>query len=1040
MATRTFRLQDGKSDKFWSISLDGDTHTVHFGRSGTAGQTRSKSFATAEEAERSCERLIAQKTKKGYVEESEATQEASTKTKPKARPRSTKAKAKPAKAKPTKPKAKPKPTKPKTTRPKTTKGVEFEPRLDLTPAAALYRQREPLDRGLPRPFEPSRSLDELRGLETRYSRSFHSPKLWSGLGRPLSSEEAGFWYRVLERLDYRTTPTAVADELAQLTSFEVDPQEAAEALRADPTTQELSWVGTWGAGACVPVLVDLFGERELNDLIHARLREANRWSAPCRDHGLQLIDAYRRHVVPYLSHEERARFAKVVAEGFDPAAFQAPTYSAAPMQFYFAALLGCRDEISALFASFPDDRFEGDYQHYYLAPNLLVFGLDDPARMTREARRLKIRFRDPEEIEGWLACTGCAALDVVADSVLEQGSDEVGPYARALLRALDPDALPAVLALRVKRKTAKLVGRWLQDHPGIAARGLIRMLAAGDEGAGEALADLAEDAPKIVARALELEDPGEEVAARVSDLLDDGEPRPGAALPPALAAAEAAVARLPPLKRKQVAEWLRPARLKPPKIGDQALNPEQVSHALRALLEVPLTDAAPGPGVTYLAELRRAADRASLEAFGWSAYAAWERNGFPPEQKWILAALGHLGGDATVARLTPRVRAWPGESQHARAVLGLECLRAIGSDVALGALAGIAQKLKFRALKQRAGEYMEQIATQRGLSREALADRLVPDCGLGPDGGRVFDYGSRSFSFCLGPELKPMVRDGKGKLLKSPPKPGKRDDAELAPAAHKAWRSFRKQVLDVLKIQRGRLEQAMVAGRRWSPADFRAYVAEHPLLRTVAQGILWGVYTGDALVALRLDEGGQLRDLEDQPQPLPPLAQVGPVHPLQLDPAQRQRWLELWDRKGLLAPFPQLDREVLRFPAKALVGTRFTHACGALIPPRTLRRVLLGQGWTRGEPQDAGIVGEHVKHFPAAGLTAVLQHGGLCVVPYEFEEAQPVEGVLFLEGTRAPGDCVWLPEGAGLPLEQIDATVLSEVARDLTRIEQSCDG
>ena len=48
------------------------------------------------------------------------------------------------------------------------------------------------------------------------------------------------------------------------------------------------------------------------------------------------------------------------------------------------------------------------------------------------------------------------------------------------------------------------------------------------------------------------------------------------------------------------------------------------------------------------------------------------------------------------------VRAWPGESQHQRAVLGLECLRAIGTDVALMQLNGIAQKLSFKGLKARA--------------------------------------------------------------------------------------------------------------------------------------------------------------------------------------------------------------------------------------------------------------------------------------------------------------------------------------------------
>ena len=55
-------------------------------------------------------------------------------------------------------------------------------------------------------------------------------------------------------------------------------------------------------------------------------------------------------------------------------------------------------------------------------------------------------------------------------------------------------------------------------------------------------------------------------------------------------------------------------------------------------------------------------------------------------------------GDA----LAPLIRAWPGEGQHARAVLGLECLRAIGSETALMQIHGIAQRVPFKGLKAKA--------------------------------------------------------------------------------------------------------------------------------------------------------------------------------------------------------------------------------------------------------------------------------------------------------------------------------------------------
>ncbi len=67
-ATRRFELNDGKSSKFWEISLAGQQHSVTFGRMGTKGQTQTKSFDDEAAARRDCERLIREKLKKGYQE------------------------------------------------------------------------------------------------------------------------------------------------------------------------------------------------------------------------------------------------------------------------------------------------------------------------------------------------------------------------------------------------------------------------------------------------------------------------------------------------------------------------------------------------------------------------------------------------------------------------------------------------------------------------------------------------------------------------------------------------------------------------------------------------------------------------------------------------------------------------------------------------------------------------------------------------------------------------------------------------------------
>ncbi|MCE9545459.1 MAG: DNA ligase [Planctomycetia bacterium] len=65
---RRFELIEGNAAKFWEVVIDGNDVTVRYGRIGTDGQTQTKFFADAAAAEKHAEKLIAEKTKKGYGE------------------------------------------------------------------------------------------------------------------------------------------------------------------------------------------------------------------------------------------------------------------------------------------------------------------------------------------------------------------------------------------------------------------------------------------------------------------------------------------------------------------------------------------------------------------------------------------------------------------------------------------------------------------------------------------------------------------------------------------------------------------------------------------------------------------------------------------------------------------------------------------------------------------------------------------------------------------------------------------------------------
>lgn len=65
---RRFEFVEGSSDKFWEIEIAGTDVTVTFGRRGTNGQTKTKSFPYEAAAKKHADKLIEEKTGKGYVE------------------------------------------------------------------------------------------------------------------------------------------------------------------------------------------------------------------------------------------------------------------------------------------------------------------------------------------------------------------------------------------------------------------------------------------------------------------------------------------------------------------------------------------------------------------------------------------------------------------------------------------------------------------------------------------------------------------------------------------------------------------------------------------------------------------------------------------------------------------------------------------------------------------------------------------------------------------------------------------------------------
>ncbi|MFC6955967.1 DUF4132 domain-containing protein [Glycomyces mayteni] len=376
---------------------------------------------------------------------------------------------------------------------------------------------------------------------------------------------------------------------------------------------------------------------------------------------------------------------------------------------------------------------------------------------------------------------------------------------------------------------------------------------------------------------------------------------------------------------------------------ERALPEDAVRHLLTVLALA--TPEYPYPGLDVVAA---ACDRASLARFSRAVFEQWLAVGAPAKDQWALTQLAHFAEDATVWLLADRLREWPGDGQHKRAVAGLGVLGAIGTEEALRAVQTTADKAQFKALMWTAHEQIERIAAELGLSRDQLADRLVPDFGLGGD--LTVDYGTRKFTVAFDEQLRPFVIDEAGKARKSLPKPGAKDDDAVADDAYQRFQALRKELKSVAKEQVTRLESAMVSGRTWDAGEFRRHLVDHALTGHLARRLVW---LADG-AAFRVAEDGTFSDLDDDAFDLPAGAAVRLAHPALLG-EDTGRWAALLADYEILQPFDQLDRPVLAFTAAELATGRLTRFEGATVDTGRLLG-LSRRGWTRGYPGDGGLV------------------------------------------------------------------------------------
>ncbi|MGW4098532.1 DUF4132 domain-containing protein [Mycobacterium sp. NPDC004974] len=434
-----------------------------------------------------------------------------------------------------------------------------------------------------------------------------------------------------------------------------------------------------------------------------------------------------------------------------------------------------------------------------------------------------------------------------------------------------------------------------------------------------------------------------------------------------------------PKRVPRLPDWARSTLATPVRLADGSqLPPDAVeSVAVMLMLSGPVL---PYAGVTQLMDL---CDVASLNAFSWALFEAWWAFGAPGAHKWALDALAWFADDESVDRIAEMVKAWPSQGRGGRIPHGLDVLSTIGTDHALLTLFRLSKKGRSKPLKDKAAERLGEIAVARGLSDEQMADRLIPDLGLDEASAAVFDYGPRRFTVEFDELLQPVVRDQDGARLRSFPKPGVRDDAEVAEESHRRFTRLKREARVVAKEQLPRLETAMIHERRWTATEFELIFANHPVMVHLARRLVWGQFdeSGSLATTFRIAEDRSYADVDDTTAALDPDLPVGIVHPLH---GSLAGWAEVFADYEILQPFPQVAREVIRATGEDLAGKtlrRFEDA-------RAETFALLGlasRGWTVGEPLDGPLRHDVSRPAPRSRSVGIWVDPGIPFDPREID-------------------------------------------------------
>lgn len=635
--------------------------------------------------------------------------------------------------------------------------------------------------------------------------------------------------------------------------------------------------------------------------------------------------------------------------------------------------------------------------------------------------------RPNHDLAAWIAHTSDDELDFVLEALAVTEEISWPEIAFPLFEGIETDKGALIMFYLTQQKgLGKKAMAWLKNNPALAIKGGFPLLANLDEEIG------------LIAKGFflkQMKKPDQKaMIERVAADHPDGDQ-----LLAAIAPKEAGKAL-----ETETPQWLQKAMTSvenrgkcvwPPFLDYETLpvlttEGEALSKRhLRALL-VSLQRSKPDKPHANVKAYKEHVPQKELVRLAERLFREWQRLGENTDTKWLIYPAGFFGAKSCLVTIQQQIPRWNREWMSHLVMDGLKSIRAWGTPEALDMLTEMAEEVHGKSLKKKIDDILREAASDQGLTRELMEERMVPDYGFTSEGRRFLDFGPRQFEIVFEAASTPRLRDSHGKILKSLPKPTKSDVETIAKASKETWKTLRKELMKALKQQGQRLENQLVL-QQVRPFKILQEAIDHPLLRHPARTLVWVALDeeGAYLLTFRIDEDGSYLNIEEEPVTIANAARITIAHPYHLPHDLLKQWGEIFADYEIMPPFPQIDRKVFRLTEKELKSKNISHWKDVKVAHILVGRRLEGRGWNRPSlwDEDAWYF---YRRFPGTGFAVCVNIWGDAMRDPNNKENVTVGDAHFFPDkavkTRGTAD-----SKKKLKLSEVPPILISEAMRDL---------